>query len=92
MTMKKIDIAATQRLARGKVLYSDLRQTSSEHTARATLLWQLGGVKLVYLLSFSAEYQMVLPDEKIIADELKRSRVRLEERRMKRIQSEEPDS
>ena len=35
---------------------------------------------------------MVLPDEKIIADELKRSRVRLEERRMKRIQSEEPDS
>jgi hypothetical protein len=40
----------------------------------------------------AAEYQMVLPDEKIIADELKRSRVRLEERRMKRIQSEEPDS
>ena len=40
----------------------------------------------------AAEYQMVLPDEKTIADELKRSRVRLEERRMKRIQSEEPDS
>ena len=40
----------------------------------------------------ATEYQMVLPDEKIIADELKRSRVRLEERRMKRIQSEQPDS
>src|ERR1700739_791252 len=40
----------------------------------------------------AAEYQMVLPDEKMIADELKRSRVRLEERRMERIQSEGPDS
>jgi YhcG PDDEXK nuclease domain len=40
----------------------------------------------------AAEYQMVLADEKIIADELKRSRVRLEERRMNQIQSEEPDS
>lgn len=40
----------------------------------------------------AAEYQMVLPNEEIIADELKRSGMRLEERRMKRIQSEEPDS
>jgi hypothetical protein len=40
----------------------------------------------------AAEYQMVLPDEKAIADELKRSGVRLEERRMRRIQSDEPDS
>jgi hypothetical protein len=46
-------------LGRGKVLYSGLRHTSSEHaakhTVKATLLWQLGGVKLVYLLSFSEE-------------------------------------
>jgi hypothetical protein len=40
----------------------------------------------------AAEYQMVLPDEKVIADELKRSGARLEERRMGRIQSDEPDS
>jgi predicted nuclease of restriction endonuclease-like (RecB) superfamily len=40
----------------------------------------------------AAEYQMVLPDEKVIADELKRSGVRLEERRMRRIQFDEPDS
>jgi hypothetical protein len=40
----------------------------------------------------AAEYQMVLPDEKAIADELKLSGVRLEERRMRRIQSDEPDS
>jgi hypothetical protein len=39
----------------------------------------------------AAEYQMVLPDEEVIADELKRSGMRLEERRMKRIQSDEPD-
>jgi hypothetical protein len=45
-------------LGRGKVLYSGLRHSSSEHaakhTAKASLLW-LGGVKLVYLLSFSEE-------------------------------------
>jgi hypothetical protein len=40
----------------------------------------------------AAEYQMVLPDEMVIADELKRSGVRLEERRMRRIQFDEPDS
>jgi predicted nuclease of restriction endonuclease-like (RecB) superfamily len=40
----------------------------------------------------AAEYQMVLPNEEVIADELKRSGIRLEERRMKRIQSDEPDS
>jgi predicted nuclease of restriction endonuclease-like (RecB) superfamily len=40
----------------------------------------------------AAEYQMVLPDERVIADELKRSGVRLEERRMRRIQFDEPDS
>jgi hypothetical protein len=40
----------------------------------------------------AAEYQMVLPNEEIIADELKRSGMRLEERRTKRIQSDEPDS
>jgi hypothetical protein len=40
----------------------------------------------------AAEYQMVLPDERVIADELKRSRVRLEERRMMRIEPYEPDS
>jgi hypothetical protein len=34
---------------------------------------------------------MVLADEMIIADERKRSQVRLEERRMSRIQSDEPD-
>ena len=43
----------------GKVLYSGLRHTSSEHaakhTVKAALLWQLGGVKQVYLLSFSEE-------------------------------------
>ncbi|WP_257025592.1 DUF1016 domain-containing protein [Tunturiibacter gelidiferens] len=36
----------------------------------------------------AAEYQMVLPDEKVIANELKKSRVQLEERRMSRIQSD----
>jgi len=40
----------------------------------------------------AAEYQMVLPDEEVIADELKRSGIRLEERRMKRIRSDKPDS
>ena len=44
---------------RGKVLYSGLRHTSSEHAARhtvkAALLWELRGVKQVYLLSFSEE-------------------------------------
>jgi YhcG PDDEXK nuclease domain len=40
----------------------------------------------------AAEYQMVLPDERVIADELKRSGVQLEERRMRRIQSNELDS
>jgi predicted nuclease of restriction endonuclease-like (RecB) superfamily len=40
----------------------------------------------------AAEYQMVLPDERVIADELKRSGVRLEERRVRRIQPDEPDS
>ena len=74
------------------MLYSDLRQTSSEHTARATLLWQLGGVKLVYLLSFSAEYQMVLPDEKVIAEELKRSRVQLEKRGLGKARAGESNS
>jgi hypothetical protein len=37
----------------------------------------------------AAEYQMVLPDEEVIAGELKRSGMRLEERRMKRIQPHE---
>jgi hypothetical protein len=36
----------------------------------------------------AAEYQMVLPEEKAIADELKRSGLRLEESRMRRIQSD----
>jgi hypothetical protein len=36
----------------------------------------------------AAEYQMVLPDEEVIAEELKRSGIRLEKRRMKRIQSD----
>lgn len=40
----------------------------------------------------AAEYQMVLPDEKVIADELKRSGVRLEGRRMKPLRSDESDS
>ena len=40
----------------------------------------------------AAEYQMVLPDEDVIADELKRSGIRLQERRTQRIQSDEPDS
>jgi hypothetical protein len=40
----------------------------------------------------AAEYQMVLPDERLIAGELKRSGIRLEEGRMRRIQSDEPDS
>jgi hypothetical protein len=39
----------------------------------------------------AAEYQLVLPDEKVIADELKRSGERLEER-MRRIQSDESDA
>jgi len=38
------------------VLYSGLRHTSREHaakhTVKAAMLWQLGGVKEVYLLSF----------------------------------------
>jgi len=46
-------------LGRGKVLYPGLRHTSSEHvakhTVKAALLWQLGGVKQVGLLSFSEE-------------------------------------
>ena len=46
-------------LGRGKVLYSGLRHTSSEHaakhTVKAALLWQLGGVKQVYLLSLREE-------------------------------------
>ena len=44
---------------RGKVLYLGLRHTSSEHagkhTMKAALLWQLGGVKQVYLLSLREE-------------------------------------
>jgi predicted nuclease of restriction endonuclease-like (RecB) superfamily len=40
----------------------------------------------------AAEYQMVLPDEKVIADELKQSGLRLEERRMRRLQFDESDS
>ena len=44
---------------RGKVLYLGLRHTSSEHagkhTMKAALLWQLGGVKQVGLLSLSEE-------------------------------------
>jgi hypothetical protein len=40
----------------------------------------------------AAEYQMVLPDETVIADELKRSGLRLEERRMRRLQFDEPGS
>ena len=46
-------------LGRGKVLYPGLRHTSSEHvakhTVKAALLWQLGGVKQVGLLSLSEE-------------------------------------
>ena len=46
-------------LGRGKVLYSGLRHTSSEHaakhTVKAVLIWQLGGVKRVGLLWFSEE-------------------------------------
>jgi len=42
-----------------KVLYSGLRHTSSEyaamHTVKAVLIWQLGGVKQVWLLSLSEE-------------------------------------
>jgi hypothetical protein len=37
----------------------------------------------------AAEYQMVLPDEKMIADELKRSRVQLEKRGLGKVQSDE---
>ena len=44
---------------RWKALFSGLRHTSSEraakHTVKAALLWQLGGVKQVCLLSFSEE-------------------------------------
>jgi hypothetical protein len=40
---------------------------------------------------FKPDVQMVLADEMIIADERKRSQVRLEERRMSRIPSDEPD-
>src|ERR1700733_6006406 len=40
----------------------------------------------------AAEYQTVLPDETVIADELKRSGLRLEERRMRRLQFDEPGS
>jgi hypothetical protein len=40
----------------------------------------------------AAEYQMLLPDEEVIAEELKRPGIRLEERRKKRIQSDESDS
>jgi predicted nuclease of restriction endonuclease-like (RecB) superfamily len=40
----------------------------------------------------AAEYQMVLPDEEVIAEELKRSGIRLEERRVKRIESDEANS
>jgi YhcG PDDEXK nuclease domain len=39
----------------------------------------------------AAEYQMVLPDEETIADELKRSGVRLEERRMRRFHGDKVD-
>ena len=46
-------------LGRGKVLYSGLRHTSSEHaakhTVKAALAWQLGGVKQVCLLWFGEE-------------------------------------
>ena len=35
---------------------------------------------------------MVLPDEEVIAEELKRSGIRLEERRVKGIESDEADS
>jgi len=42
-----------------KVLFSDVRRTSSEHAAKhtmqAALLWKLGRVKQVWLLSFSEE-------------------------------------
>ena len=42
-----------------KVLCSGLRHTSSEHaakhTVKAALLWQLGGIKQVYLLSLREE-------------------------------------
>jgi predicted nuclease of restriction endonuclease-like (RecB) superfamily len=37
----------------------------------------------------AAEYQMVLPDEKMIADELKRSRVQLEKRGLGKAQTDE---
>jgi YhcG PDDEXK nuclease domain len=40
----------------------------------------------------AAEYQMVLPDERVIADELKRSRVQLEKRGLGTAQSDEPNS
>jgi hypothetical protein len=40
----------------------------------------------------AAEYQMVLPDEKVIADELQQSRVQLEKRALGRVQSDESNS
>jgi hypothetical protein len=40
----------------------------------------------------AAEYQMALPDEKVIADELGRSRLRLDERRMQDSQIVASDS
>ena len=41
---------------------------------------------------FAAEYQMVLPDEKVIAEELQRSRVQLEKRALGTVQSDESKS
>jgi hypothetical protein len=40
----------------------------------------------------AAEYHMVLPDEKVIADELKRSRVQLEKRGLGKVQADESNS
>ena len=46
-------------LGRGKVQYSGLRHTSSQHAAKhkvkAVLIWQLGGVKQAHLLSLNEE-------------------------------------
>jgi hypothetical protein len=40
----------------------------------------------------AAEYQMVLPDEKLIADEFRQSGARFEERRLKDVQLTEQSS
>jgi hypothetical protein len=40
----------------------------------------------------AAEYQTVLPDEKMIVEELRRSRVQLEKRGLGKVQSDESNS